>query len=104
MLDAQRKVAARFGVRVAAYEGGQHLRGYDDKLTALFFQAQPDPRMGAMYQKLLAAFRASGGSVFVHYYDVGALSKFGSWGARTTLHDDSAPKYRALMEYAGAPP
>lgn len=106
----QAEVARRFGVDLVAYEGGQHLVGYggaenDMLLTDLFINANRSPRMYELYARHLRHWATQGGGLFVAFNDVGAPSKWGSWGAREYLDQPvgDAPKERALIE-AGRDP
>ena len=52
----------RYGLALIAYEAGQHLVGVgggenNDALTALFHQANADPRMGELYQAYLRGWQ-----------------------------------------------
>ena len=100
----QKAIADRFKVRLVAYEGGQHLVALNnEKLAALFLEANRDPRMKDVYARMLKAWRDAGGGLFLHYFDVGAPNKFGSWGARERL-DVSTPKSEALLSFAESSP
>ena len=107
-IRAQAEVAKRFGLQLVAYEGGQHLVGYggaenDDLLSDLFMTANRSPRMYDLYSRHLAHWASLGGGLFVAFNDIGAPSKWGSWGAREYLSQplEDAPKVRALVEEAG---
>jgi hypothetical protein len=102
-------VAAQYGVRLVAYEGGQHLVGAlgaenNDALTALFQAANRDPRMGLLYQRLYALWQAVGGDLFCHFSSVSPSGKWGSWGL-LEHHDDppaDSPKLVASLGWAAA--
>lgn len=97
LLRQQKALAAKHGLRLLAYEGGQHLVGDDP----LFFAANRDPRMKALYTSMLHEWKAAGGGLFMHYLDAAAPTKFGSWGARETVDQPraSAPKLDALLDF-----
>jgi hypothetical protein len=93
------------GLRVLAYEGGQHLVGTggaenNQKLTDLFFAANRDPRMKQVYLDYLRAWKDAGGDLFMVFSSMGAPSKWGSWGILEHEGQDptTAPKYQAVME------
>ena len=103
----QKRVADRYGLRLIAYEGGQHMVGVagaenSDKLTRILHAANAHPRMGAIYRKYLDAWSESGGGLFCHFSSVSAWSKWGSWGILQYYDDDPArnPKCQALMDWA----
>jgi len=100
------KIAAKYGLELVAYEGGQHFLGTmglenDDRVTALFGAFNHDPRMGELYKEYLNGWRESGGHWFNHYSDCALSSKWGSWGAMETIRQPVklAPKYQALMTW-----
>jgi hypothetical protein len=101
-----RQEADRYGLRLVAYEGGQHLVGIqgaenDDTLTRLFQAANADRRMGDLYRRYFAAWVEAGGDLFCHYSSVGNWSKWGSWGL-LRYHDQppyTSPKFVATMAW-----
>ena len=102
-----KKVADKYGLKLVAYEGGQHLVGIGDgvnneALTKLLHAANADPRMGAIYRPYLDAWAKEGGDLFCHFSSVGAWSKWGSWGLLRHVDEDPAgsPKYRAVADWA----
>jgi len=108
-IEGNRKVAERFGLKLAAYEGGQHLVGVgggenNETLTKLLLAANAHPRMGAVYQRYLAGWARSGGGLFCHFSSVGAWSKWGSWGLLQYADDppEGSPKFAAIVEWARA--
>jgi hypothetical protein len=102
----QHEVADKFKVKLIAYEGGQHLIGPDDDEAKIYVAANRDARIKDLYARLLRGWREAGGGLFVHYFDVGAPQKSGTWGAREDLATarEHAPKYDALMAFAEANP
>ncbi len=103
----QRKVADKFGVRLVAYEGGQHLVGVgaaqnDGELDARFQLVNAHPRMQAIYRKYLEGWRAGGGTLLMHFQNTSAWGKSGSWGAQRNYDEpeQTAPKRAALEAFA----
>ena len=98
LVRAHKVLADAHRVRLIAYEGGQHLVGDFDAMTA----ANRDPRMKSLYARMLQVWRDNGGGLFVHYLDVAAPSKFGRWGARESVDQPRAraPKLDALLTFA----
>jgi hypothetical protein len=105
-MKESRQAADRYGLRLVAYEGGQHLVGVqgaenDKTLTRLFHAANADRRMGELYRRYLAAWVEAGGDLFCHYSSVVPWSKWGSWGL-LPYHDQpprSSPKFMATMAW-----
>jgi len=101
-----RKVANGYGVRLIAYEGGQHMVGVgaaqDNRaLNALFDAFNRDPRIKQIYLAYLTGWKQAGGELFVHYLDVGTYSKWGRWGALEYIAQPraAAPKFDAIQTF-----
>ena len=104
-------VARKYGLRFLAYEGGQSLVGYygmenDALMTSLFKAANRSARMSALYTQYLSQWVTAGGDLFAHYSDVTSYTRYGSWGSLEYQDQDpsTAPKYQALMTFAGQHP
>jgi hypothetical protein len=107
-LRKQQAVAQKCGLKLVAYEGGQHLVGVQGgennaDLTDLFQRANRDPRMGQLYTAYLDAWAAAGGDLFCVFSSVGRWSKWGSWGLLEHYDDPpvTQPKFTAVMDWAG---
>jgi Ca2+-binding RTX toxin-like protein len=87
------------GLDLVAYEGGIALSttrwDTPDKPTIQDFYNRllADPRMGDIYAKLLADFKAVGGSEFVAFNDVGGSN----FGVLNSIYDNGSPRYDALV-------
>ncbi len=104
-ISANKKVADQYGLRLVAYEAGQHLVGYagsenNEKLTQLFLQANADARMGDIYTKSLVMWQRLGGDLICAFNSVGAWSKWGSWGLLQYYDDKPTPKFKATIDWA----
>lgn len=106
-IRGQKKVAEQFGLRLIAYEGGQHLVGVGggenyEKMTALFHQANRHPRMGRIYDRYYQAWEESGGDLFCCFSSVANWSKWGSWGILEYFDEDprTSPKFMSTMGWA----
>jgi hypothetical protein len=102
----QKAVTMKNGVGLVAYEGGQHLTGIgavaeDEVVNRLFDEANVHPRMKALYLRYLEGWQSAGGGVFVHYTSTQRPSRYGRWGALTSMTQTraEAPKYDALMTF-----
>lgn len=102
-------VAKQHGLKLIAYEGGQHLVGVaggenNERLTNLFLRANADPRMGQLYDAYFRAWTDAGGGTFAYFSSVSGWSKWGSWGAMQYVDDDPAksPKFQALKRFAAS--
>jgi hypothetical protein len=98
-------IAAKAGLRLIAYEGGQHLCGVgsaanDQKLTDLFIAANRHPRMKQLYVDYLAMWKAETNDLFCAYAFAYAPNKWGSWGALEVLSQQGSPKFDALKAVA----
>jgi hypothetical protein len=102
------RVARTYGVRLVAYEGGQHLVSayvqpqYEPAVTRLFHAVNRHPRMYDLYQRYFDLWHEEGGELFLPYYDADVWSRYGSWGALEYVHQDpaTAPKYQAIVDAA----
>lgn len=104
---AARSEAKRWGLGLVVYEGGDgNTAGpiwgpYRDTIMRLFNATARDPGMAGVYTHLLDAWKASGGTLFNQFYDVGGYGRFGQWGALEYQDQDPAtsPKYSALTDW-----
>lgn len=104
-LEQQARIARTRGLPLIAYEGGQHLCGFQGaennaELTALLQAANRDPRMRDLYLADQQTWRQAGGGLFAFYKSCGLSSKWGSWGLLEWTDQDSttAPKYAAVLQ------
>jgi hypothetical protein len=101
-----RRVANQYGLRLLAYEGGQHMVGVggsrdNQALNALFDAFNRDPRMKQLYLEYLVLWRREGGELFVHFNDVSRYTKSGRWGALEYVAQprSESPKFDALQTF-----
>ena len=98
--------AREHGLVLIAYEGGQHLVGFNgaennQTTEQLFHAANRHPRMKQIYLDYLAGWKQAGGTMFVIFSSTGKYSKWGSWGLME-YHgqpENAAPKYQAVLEF-----
>ena len=103
---ANKTVAQEYGLRLEAYEGGQHVQqsfaihGVSNEdlatLTDFLTGFVRSPAMADLYTQLWAAWAKVGDGPFMQYGDVAAPSKYGSWGLLSAL-GDSNPRASALF-------
>ncbi len=111
-IRGHRELADKLGMKLLAYEGGQHLAGVgplmnDVKLVDLFALANRAPGMYDLYRDYLKLWNEeSGGGLMCLYHSVGEYTKFGSWGLMEYDGQDPAraPKYRAVIDHLDATP
>ena len=102
----QARIAKERGLRLVAYEAGQHLVGYagaenNKPLEDLLQAANRSPRMKDLYLAYLAGWKANGGTLAAIFSSMGTYSKWGSWGLME-YHGQpvtEAPKYQAVTEF-----
>lgn len=106
-MRAQKAVADRFGLKLVAYEGGQHLVGVgsgenNEALTALLHAANRHPRMAKIYERYYQGWENVGGDLFCYFSSVSRWSKWGSWGILEYFDEDpaAAPKFVSTMAWA----
>ena len=89
-LASQREQAASHGLRLVIYEGGQHVHHSFavEGLSEADAERQSDflagfvrsPEMGALYAQLWDGWREIGDGPFMQFVEMGAPSRWGSWG------------------------
>ena len=101
-----RTLAKKYGLRLLAYDGGQHMGGVgaaesDAVLNALFDNFNRDPLIKQLYLDYLAIWKREGGELFVHFNDVSRYTKFGRWGALEYVAQprSESPKFDGLMTF-----
>ena len=106
-IKSNKAVADQYGLKLVAYEAGQHLVGIggaenNDRLTSLLHAANNAPRMGKIYGEYLAAWSAAGGDLLCNFSSVSAWSKWGNWGLLQYFDDDesASPKFVAVKRWA----
>lgn len=102
----QARNAQQRGLRLVAYEAGQHLVGYggaenNKALEDLFHAANRSPRMKDLYLAYLAGWKANGGTLAMIFSSMGTYSKWGSWGLMEYHGQPAteAPKYLGVIEF-----
>ena len=97
-----RKLADRYGLDLYVYEGGTHFDNDRDPIVRDFLiDVVHEPRMEAVYLKLLQSFADAGGPVFNLWGGIGAGS---TWANADSLTDRAHPKYRAAARFAARRP
>lgn len=98
------------GIRLIAYEGGQHFAGiggftFNNTCNTVFDAANADARMGTLYGDYLSAWKQNGDE-FAHFYNVGRWGPFGRWGALEFQDQTpaSSPKFGAITTFSNANP
>lgn len=100
-----KQVADEYGLQLVAYEGGQHITANshphqnDEDFMNFHIALNRDARMYDRYQEIMNNWKNSGGTLMMHFVDVGTPTKFGSWGALEYLTQGSSPKYDALIDF-----
>ena len=107
----QARLASDRGLRLVAYEAGQHLVGHvgaenNRALEDLFHAANRHPRMKGLYLDYLAGWKQNGGTLAVMFSSMGTYSKWGSWGLMEHHGQPpaEAPKYQAVTEFLDSNP
>jgi hypothetical protein len=102
----QAGLAKARGLRLIAYEGGQHLVGHggaenNKAMEELFHAANRHPRMKQLYLEYLAGWKENGGTMMAVFSSMGRFSKWGSWGIMEYHGQPTAeaPKYQAVIEF-----
>jgi hypothetical protein len=101
-------VADKYGVKLIAYEGGQHMVAFvkDQELvkqiSATMHACNRHPRMGEMYRRYYDEWARLGGDVFAVFSSIGQYSNHGAWGLAEHFDSKPAdyPKLAATLEWA----
>ena len=106
-IQQQKKIADTYGLKLVAYEAGQHMVGVggvgnNDAVTRVLQAANRHPRMADIYRNYFDAWTAAGGDLMCYFASVGRWSKWGSWGIMEYYDDDPAqsPKFLGAMRWA----
>ena len=106
-IDENHRVADEFGLRLVAYEAGQHMVGIqgaenNDALTNVLKAANAHPQIEKIYASYFEAWEKAGGDLLCYFSSVGQWSKWGSWGLLEYYDEDAAqsPKARAVFHWA----
>jgi len=102
----QKAMADKYGLRLIAYEGGQHATALgaanrNKPLVKLLADANGHLRMGQLYTAYFAAWEAAGGDLFCNFSSIGTWGTHGSWGLLQHYDSDPAqsPKFVATMAW-----
>lgn len=89
-LAGQKAMANSHGLRLTAYEGGQHIHhsfavndlseAQAEELGLFLAEFVRSPEMGALYAQLWDGWREIGEGPFMQFNETGAPSRWGSWG------------------------
>jgi hypothetical protein len=104
---AQVSLAAKYQLKVVAFEGGNSLwpnypARSNPQLLARLNSIQRDPGMKALYTQFLNDWFSAGAQLLVHFSDVSGYSESGGWfGSMEYLAQprNEVPKYDALMTF-----
>ena len=107
MIQQQADLAKKYGVKLIAYEGGQHLTDPKARSTKsipnqYLIGANRAWPMEKFYVDFLNNWdRITGGSLFVAFSAPRTCQFYGCWGIKEYLNqpDNKAPKYRALKRF-----
>jgi hypothetical protein len=106
-IKQQTQVADKYGLKLVAYEGGQHMVGVagaenNEAIARLFHAANRHRRMAAIYERYYDGWTASGGDLFCYFASTSKWSKWGSWGIVEWYDEDVAKssKFAATMQWA----
>ncbi len=107
-MEKNKAVADRYGLRLVAYEGGQHMvalvrdRDLADRLTDLFKAANRHPRMGDLYTRYFDHWAKVGGDLFAVFSSISRWGRHGCWGLAEFYDSppEAYPKLAATLRWA----
>lgn len=100
----QETVAQKYGLNLVAYEGGLDLSASNfsaadqPTIMAFFARLEADPRMTDVYNKMISAFTAAGGTLLTAYTDAQSDRPGGLYGTLKSIYDDPSPAWTALVQ------
>ncbi len=105
-VQKQADIAKQYGVKLIAYEGGQHLvdrkaRSIRDFPNPQYIGANRAQPMEALYVEFLEGWqKITGNGLFVAFSAPRTYQAYGSWGVKEHINQaaETAPKYRALLQ------
>lgn len=98
-MDANKAMAASFGVPLVAYEGGQHITISQDSMVSKLREVQNHPRMEGIYRTYFDHWKSAGGGLFCHFNDIFPARKSGAWGMyEYDAQEENPPKSKAIIE------
>ena len=105
MVGKQATLAQHYGLDLLGYEGGQGLvdwvtRDAAQHPNSLFFAANRDPRMGALYRDFLNGWQVAGGKLLMLFSAPRTCQWYGCWGLKEHIRQprEQAYKYAAVMD------
>ncbi|WP_128255812.1 calcium-binding protein [Falsirhodobacter deserti] len=106
-LAAQKATVEAAGLKLVAYEGGQHVHhsfavnDLTDKqvarLTSFMTDFVRSKEMAGLYKDLWAVWKEVGDGPFMQFGEMGTASRWGSWGIHTST-SDANPRSKALKK------
>ncbi len=93
---AHKALANKYALPLVAYEGGQALVGGTSN-DQLKFDAQNDPRMGKLYDKLFKTWVEEGGDIFISNAWIGPNSATKYWSSLPNINTIGNVKWDAHM-------
>jgi hypothetical protein len=91
-------LAATYGLKSFAYEGGVDVTG--GQSSAAKIAAQRDPRIGPAVEDYLMAWNTAGGGIFNYFADASKYDVNGVWGLSEDSRDNASPKAQAAFRVA----
>ena len=52
-----------------------------------------------VYMENFTNWQEAGGTLFMHFVDIGEPGRYGSWGALEHVTQESSPRWNAIMEF-----
>ncbi|MGF1644420.1 MAG: GC-type dockerin domain-anchored protein [Thiotrichales bacterium] len=103
-MQNQANVAGQFGLKLIAYEGGQHVVGVNGPdgnadINRLFRDVNRSHKMIAAYTRNLDDWKAAGGELMAMYHSVGPSDRYGSWGLSEYQNQLTPPKKVAVLNW-----
>ncbi|MCK5903240.1 MAG: hypothetical protein KAG28_08840 [Cocleimonas sp.] len=99
-------LAKKHGLKLLAYEGGQHLLRvdrphviHDERIFEFFSKANQNHKMSQAYSKYLRTWRREGGGLLMHFNGIATINNHSYFGMLDNVEQKSSPKYNALIGF-----
>jgi hypothetical protein len=107
-MQRAKAIADKYGVRLIAYEGGQHMvafvkdRDLVEKISATMHACNRHARMGQLYLRYYDEWSRVGGDVMAVFSSIGKYSNHGAWGLAEYYDSPPSayPKLEATLQWA----
>jgi len=100
-LDAIKKIADRYGLKMCQYEIGPDTGGGSPQNVANRIAANRLPAMREVVEQDARDWFGRGGDMYMYFSHCSAYSRYGCWGLSEDIANLNTPKWQAIYSLAG---